>query len=268
MQRGESASEEAAARQLAILQAALTAARPSRTPPPPVPPTSRPSTTSSHDDRQKQTALQKLEQQHADESPRPRGGERTDRASARLPARRAGRPGRPPDGDRGPEYALDQIGDPYVWSEEGPNQYDCSGLMYASYRRAGGRQLPVCRGSPATITATPIQTVDRYSLLPGDLLFFRLVEQWPDIHTWRCTPARARWSRRRGPAWTLRLCRCVVAAVLGDRVYGSVDGPTEIPTWTTGEHRWRHPAPSSTPPTSKRRPAHRRPAHRDQQAAD
>lgn len=34
-------------------------------------------------------------------------------------------------------YARQQVGDPYVWGAEGPNGFDCSGLLYAAYRAAG-----------------------------------------------------------------------------------------------------------------------------------
>jgi cell wall-associated NlpC family hydrolase len=30
-----------------------------------------------------------------------------------------------------------QTGDPYQWGAEGPNKFDCSGLTYYSYRKAG-----------------------------------------------------------------------------------------------------------------------------------
>ncbi|MFD0821708.1 NlpC/P60 family protein [Micromonospora zhanjiangensis] len=69
-------------------------------------------------------------------------------------------------------YALAQLGDPYVWGAEGPNQFDCSGLMWAAYRTpaAGSYQLP--RVAKDQYAATQSRRVDPSALLPGDLLFF------------------------------------------------------------------------------------------------
>lgn len=35
------------------------------------------------------------------------------------------------------QFALAQVGKPYVWGKTGPNAFDCSGLVFASYRHAG-----------------------------------------------------------------------------------------------------------------------------------
>ncbi|TDC61009.1 NlpC/P60 family protein, partial [Micromonospora sp. KC207] len=77
-------------------------------------------------------------------------------------------------------YALDQLGDPYVWAAEGPNAFDCSGLMWAAYRSAGYYQLP--RVSRDQYYATRSRTVSRSALLPGDLLFFASGSSWTTIH--------------------------------------------------------------------------------------
>ncbi|MGC1210214.1 MAG: NlpC/P60 family protein, partial [Micromonospora sp.] len=39
-------------------------------------------------------------------------------------------------------YALAQLGDPYLWAAEGPDRFDCSGLMLAAYESAGYHDLP------------------------------------------------------------------------------------------------------------------------------
>jgi cell wall-associated NlpC family hydrolase len=76
-------------------------------------------------------------------------------------------------------YALAQLGDPYVWAAEGPNTFDCSGLMFAAYKSAG-YTLP--RVSRDQYDATKGMTVDRSALLPGDLLFFSSGSSWTSIH--------------------------------------------------------------------------------------
>ena len=66
-------------------------------------------------------------------------------------------------------FALRQLGKSYVWGAEGPDHYDCSGLVWASYRSTG-RTLP--RVSRDQYQGTLTTSVSRYALLPGDLLFF------------------------------------------------------------------------------------------------
>ncbi len=66
-------------------------------------------------------------------------------------------------------FALRQLGKPYVWGAEGPNSYDCSGLVLASYLSAG-IQLP--RVADAQYRATASRPVPLSRLLPGDLIFY------------------------------------------------------------------------------------------------
>ncbi len=77
-------------------------------------------------------------------------------------------------------YAMDQLGDPYLWAAEGPDRFDCSGLIWAAYRSAGYRSLP--RVSRDQYYATRHRTVPRTGLLPGDLLFFASGASWTSIH--------------------------------------------------------------------------------------
>jgi cell wall-associated NlpC family hydrolase len=75
-------------------------------------------------------------------------------------------------------FALKQLGKVYEWAAEGPNTYDCSGLMYASYRQIGLNLPRVSRyqygaGTPVLVS----------QLLPGDLLFFSTDRSdWRHIH--------------------------------------------------------------------------------------
>ncbi|TDC70746.1 NlpC/P60 family protein [Micromonospora sp. KC606] len=77
-------------------------------------------------------------------------------------------------------YALAQLGDPYLWAAEGPNRFDCSGLVWAAYRSAGYYELP--RVARDQYYATRSRTVDRSALLPGDLVFFASGVSWTTIH--------------------------------------------------------------------------------------
>jgi peptidoglycan DL-endopeptidase CwlO len=63
--------------------------------------------------------------------------------------------------------ALSQIGKPYVWGAEGPNSFDCSGLMLYAWR-AAGKSLP--HSSRAQLSAT--RRVSMAQIRPGDLVFF------------------------------------------------------------------------------------------------
>jgi cell wall-associated NlpC family hydrolase len=66
------------------------------------------------------------------------------------------------------QFALSQIGKPYEWGAEGPNSYDCSGLMWASYRPY--RLLNRVAKDQYRQTSNALVPLNK--LLPGDLLFF------------------------------------------------------------------------------------------------
>ncbi|SHN45582.1 NlpC/P60 family protein [Cryptosporangium aurantiacum] len=76
------------------------------------------------------------------------------------------------------EFALAQRGKPYEWGAEGPQRFDCSGLVQTAYASADvtlpRTARPQYRASrPVSITA----------LLPGDLLFFATDRaDWDTIH--------------------------------------------------------------------------------------
>jgi cell wall-associated NlpC family hydrolase len=61
-----------------------------------------------------------------------------------------------------------QLGDAYSWGAEGPDAWDCSGLVYTTWRAAGVRDVPrVSRQQAAWAVPIPVEQV-----LPGDLVFF------------------------------------------------------------------------------------------------
>ncbi|MBT8224931.1 MAG: hypothetical protein HKP61_11465 [Dactylosporangium sp.] len=81
-------------------------------------------------------------------------------------------------------FALAQLGDPYVWGAEGPDQYDCSGLVWAAHRSVGVTLPRVASAQYAngpTVTSTRSARGDL--LVPGDLVFFSIDRyDWTKIH--------------------------------------------------------------------------------------
>jgi cell wall-associated NlpC family hydrolase len=63
---------------------------------------------------------------------------------------------------------LNQRGDWYRYGAAGPSRFDCSGLVYYSFRRAGFRYVPrTSRAQAANATR-----ISKASLRRGDLVFF------------------------------------------------------------------------------------------------
>lgn len=71
------------------------------------------------------------------------------------------------------DFALGEVGKPYVWGAEGPHAYDCSGLMMRAYEAAGvtlprtsrqqywaGMQLPVREAQPGDLLFWAYDTAD------------------------------------------------------------------------------------------------------------
>ncbi|MFS1298894.1 NlpC/P60 family protein [Streptosporangium longisporum] len=69
-------------------------------------------------------------------------------------------------------WALTQQLKPYVWGAEGPNSFDCSGLVMWAYQKVG-ISLPHYTGDQWTAGTR----VSRSELRPGDLVFF-----YSDLH--------------------------------------------------------------------------------------
>jgi len=63
--------------------------------------------------------------------------------------------------------AMGKLGAPYRWGAAGPGAFDCSGLVYWSYRQAG-MTLPRSSSAQSRV-GTP---VSKGALQPGDLVFF------------------------------------------------------------------------------------------------
>jgi cell wall-associated NlpC family hydrolase len=68
----------------------------------------------------------------------------------------------------GMDVVRHQKGDPYRYGAEGPNRFDCSGLVYYSFRKAGFRHVPRSSGSQAHF----MNRIKRKNLRKGDFVFF------------------------------------------------------------------------------------------------
>ena len=68
-------------------------------------------------------------------------------------------------------FALSQLNKPYVWGDEGPSSYDCSGLTMTAYRQIG---VSIPRTSYTQCYFG--ERVRGDDLRPGDLVFFRITE--------------------------------------------------------------------------------------------
>jgi cell wall-associated NlpC family hydrolase len=73
---------------------------------------------------------------------------------------------------RAVRFALHQRGKPYIWGGVGPRGYDCSGLMWRSWRKAGIQLPRTARAQYRKLRARG-KRVPRRDLRAGDLVFFR-----------------------------------------------------------------------------------------------
>lgn len=70
---------------------------------------------------------------------------------------------------------------PYVWGSEGPNAFDCSGLVYAAYR-AAGLGWPNWDRLNSALYSSYTKHVSLNELVPGDLLFYSYKGTISTIH--------------------------------------------------------------------------------------
>ncbi len=70
---------------------------------------------------------------------------------------------------------------PYIWGAEGPNSFDCSGLVYAAYRSAG-LGWPNWDRLNSALYAGYTKHVSLSELVPGDLLFYSYKGTISSIH--------------------------------------------------------------------------------------
>ena len=79
--------------------------------------------------------------------------------------------GKVSDGERAEQalrVAKRQIGDPYKYGAEGPEKFDCSGLVYFAARKAGFTDVP----RTSSEQADHMRRIKRSKLRRGDFVFF------------------------------------------------------------------------------------------------
>ncbi|MEU0564534.1 NlpC/P60 family protein [Nonomuraea sp. NPDC005983] len=77
-------------------------------------------------------------------------------------------------GDLAANWALTQLGKPYVWAADGPSSYDCSGLTMRAWEQAG---VTIDHWTGTQWTSGPHVPLDQ--LRRGDLLFFGYISDDP-----------------------------------------------------------------------------------------
>jgi len=70
---------------------------------------------------------------------------------------------------------------PYVWGDEGPNAFDCSGLVYAAYKYAG-LGWPIWDRLNSGLYYTYTKQIPLAEMQPGDLLFYSYKGTISTIH--------------------------------------------------------------------------------------
>jgi cell wall-associated NlpC family hydrolase len=72
-------------------------------------------------------------------------------------------------------------GKPYVWGSEGPNSFDCSGLVYAAYKYAG-LGWPIWDRLNSGLFYTYTKQIPLADMEPGDLIFYSYKGTQSTIH--------------------------------------------------------------------------------------
>jgi cell wall-associated NlpC family hydrolase len=81
------------------------------------------------------------------------------------------------------DFAKRQVlsGKPYVWGDEGPNSFDCSGLVYAAYKSAG-LGWPIWDRLNSGLYYTYTKQIPLSEMQPGDLIFYSYKGTISTIH--------------------------------------------------------------------------------------
>lgn len=83
-----------------------------------------------------------------------------------------------PNMDKAIKLLKEQVGKPYVWGANGPDSFDCSGLVRYIYKNALGKDIPRVSEDQSKVG----QAVSRENLQPGDLVFFDTMDKGKVSH--------------------------------------------------------------------------------------
>ena len=83
-----------------------------------------------------------------------------------------------PNMDKAIKLLKEQVGKPYVWGANGPDSFDCSGLVRYIYKKALGKDIPRVSEDQSKVG----QAVSREDLQPGDLVFFDTMDKGKVSH--------------------------------------------------------------------------------------
>ncbi|WDZ86301.1 C40 family peptidase [Micromonospora cathayae] len=145
-------------------------------------------------------------------------------------------------------YALAQLGDPYLWAAEGPDRFDCSGLIWAAYRSKGADYFGLPRVSRDQYNATKQRTVSRDALLPGDLVFYASGSSWQSIHHMGMYIGNGKMVHAPTTGDVVKISNVRWSRLYAaTRVIGAVPAPGATPTPTPS----KPPTPKPTTPTPK-----------------
>jgi cell wall-associated NlpC family hydrolase len=145
------------------------------------------------------------------------------------------------------QFALRQLGKPYLWAAEGPDRYDCSGLMWAAYRSTG-YTLP--RVSRDQYYGTRAKSVSRYALLPGDLLFFSSTGDWTGIHHVGMYIGNGKMVHSPTTGDVVKISTVWWSRFFAaTRVYGAVPAPGASPTTPVPSRTTPSPSPTTPSPS-------------------
>lgn len=137
-------------------------------------------------------------------------------------------------------FALEQTGKPYVWGDEGPDTYDCSGLTQSSYDQPGVN-LP--RVAAQQFRDTADSRVSVAKLLPGDLIFYGDVPgDWSSVYHVGMYVGEGRMVHAPRPGDVVR-----VAPVWFEEFVGAHRVVDAIDTEPEEEEKQRPQSPTETP---------------------